>query len=426
MSVPAFGDLRRRALMTIVLICTLAGTLILALHLNVHGLPAWPPAAIAGLTLVFYLAAPLVARRTGSLRRAALMLVIAKHIGTTAFVAMTGGLASPFAPLMVLGPLTTVYLLGTRATMVSLAATAAAIAAMAFAGAAGLVGARYLVTGSIGIWAEGLALTILIAAIAGLAGTHIRMQRRMMAELEASAARLDAAHRERLSLFAGASHEIRTPLNGIIGASLLLQNAGLSPEQHRYAEAMATSAKALLHIVNDVLDASRIEAAAIELDRAPFDPRETLGEAIAIVSGLAAEKGLALRLESDPDAPAEVVGDLFRLRQIVVNFLGNAVKFTPSGGIIVRYGRGTQGMVRIAVTDTGPGIRPADLEHVFERFRQVGDAADRAKGTGLGLYVARQLAGLMGGRVGAESAPGQGATFWVELPIGAEAALEAA
>ncbi|NMC48228.1 MAG: response regulator [Desulfovibrio sp.] len=235
-------------------------------------------------------------------------------------------------------------------------------------------------------------------------------------------ARTDAEQASRMkSMFlANMSHEIRTPLNALIGIPQLLARTELTPEQHEYVETMRATGSALLAIVNDILDISKVEAGRMEIVSGPVDLPRLLAEAVHLMSGPATEKGLALTWSLDPDLPLILETDPFRLRQILLNLLSNAVKFTDSGQVSLAAKLSPdETCVRFQVTDTGPGIAQDNAKNIFEPFFQAdGSVTRRYGGTGLGLSISRRLAILLGAPdLVLESQPGRGSTFFFELPL---------
>ena len=227
----------------------------------------------------------------------------------------------------------------------------------------------------------------------------------------------EAATQAKSQFLANMSHEIRTPMNGVLGMAELLCGTGLTDKQHRFATTIRRSGEALLTIINDILDWSKVEAGKIELEHVPFSIQPTVAEIIDLFIQLAQEKGLVLDCHIDPALPPVLSGDPHRLRQIFVNLLGNALKFTERGTIVVSAALAEDAqdtvLVHFRVQDSGVGISLDAQARIFDSFSQADNSTTRKYGgTGLGLALAKQLVKLMDGEIGVESQPGVGSTFW--------------
>lgn len=250
-------------------------------------------------------------------------------------------------------------------------------------------------------------------------------------DLVAATDAAEAASRAKGEFLANMSHEIRTPLHAIIGLSHLMGDTPLTARQQQLLAKSQMASQSLLGIVNDVLDMAKIEAGALTLEEAPFAPASLLAELDAVFRQQAEAKGLGLRMQGDTSLPPQVRGDALRLRQILTNLLGNALKFTAQGGIDVRLRaeEAGPGAVRLLgeVTDSGEGIPPDVQARLFQPFSQADASTSRRHGgTGLGLSIVRRLVELMNGRIGVESTPGEGSRFWFEVVMQADSALPVA
>ena len=280
------------------------------------------------------------------------------------------------------------------------------------------------------LWVEGAFKLLDDGSGAFLSTTRVITERKAL-QLELVQA-LDEA-RDALAVksdfLANMTHELRTPLNAIVGFSGLLRNSdALTPPDRRSVTLIHDASQTLLGVVNDVLDFSRLEAGAVEFDQSPFDPVQVAESTLQLLSGQAAEKGLSLSLQAEGLA-GPLLGDAPRLRQVLLNFLSNAVKFTPRGRIelVVRQDEDPQGRrLHVAVRDQGIGVPADQIDSIFGRFTQSDASVSRRfGGTGLGLAISKRIIDGLGGRIGVESAPGQGSTFWFEVVLPLSAGVDA-
>jgi len=281
-----------------------------------------------------------------------------------------------------------------------------------------------------------LAVVFLFSALAiaaALAAVALRRRRRRLTEFElealrdeiwelraAAAARdkAEAASLAKSRFLATVSHEIRTPLNGILGLAQLLAMTRLDAEQASYVEAMGASARSLAQLIDDILDFSKIEAGKLELRSEIFALAPLVEGVVELLAPRAQGKSLEIASFISPDAPRDVVGDPARLRQVLVNLVGNAVAFTEKGGVCLSVGFDAEDRLRFAVEDTGPGIAPTVQEAIFEEFEQGDPSASRRHGgTGLGLAISRRLVTSMGGALGIDKSSSAGTTFVFTLPV---------
>jgi len=276
------------------------------------------------------------------------------------------------------------------------------------------------------IWAEGQP-TLFFDANGTLTGIQdvlrdISSRKAMEDALETARAEAEAAAHVKAEFLSNMSHELRTPLTAVLGFSqLIAQQPELTPDTRGFVERVSSAGKALLSTVNDILDFSKLEAGQVEIVVAPCAPAPLISETADIFSLQAGEKGLALRVEGLSALPASLKLAQDRVRQILLNLIGNAVKFTDRGEVVVEVAHASD-RLRLAVRDTGAGIPPERLEALFKRFSQVdGSSTRRHGGTGLGLAICKGLVEAMGGTIGVESTLGEGSCFWFELPAVAEA-----
>ncbi|MBX9465655.1 MAG: response regulator [Aquamicrobium sp.] len=285
----------------------------------------------------------------------------------------------------------------------------------------------YAVAGVIFLVSVATTLWVFVPMMRNIAKAHDDLHE-ANASMEAARIKAESADRAKSEFLANMSHEIRTPMNGVLGMAELLVRTNLDSRQRTFADVILKSGNALLTIINDILDFSKIDAGQLSLDPAPFRLGEAIEDVATLVSTRVAEKDLELIVRVDPELPGCVVGDVGRIRQIVTNLVGNGVKFTEKGHVLVDVSGHVDSdtaHITIRVEDTGIGIPDDMLARVFEKFSQVDASSTRRhEGTGLGLAIASRLVDLMGGEMGVSSDFGKGSTFWFTVPLPVHEDLE--
>ncbi len=371
------------------------------------------PSAIVDLVGGLILAAVWIGRR----RLSPLFLAHAlTAVGTTIVAAATwtnGPFLSNYLWFFPIPPIAAL-LAGRRAGMVSLAVSVALIAGFEVAVTQGWGADKQPVAR----WFQLLILFAVFAIMALFAFTYDRSRERAERRLDDARRRAEEADQAKGRFLACITHELRTPMHGILGMTEELSLRGVAPEQRELVATVHASGRSMLRLIDDLLDHSKIEAGRVELESRAFDPRALVEEALAVLRPRARDKGLELRAEIAAGVPVGLLGDGFRLRQVLLNLLGNALKFTERGAVVVELSAPAEGRVRVAVRDTGIGIAPAALATLFDSFTQA-DASTSRKfgGTGLGLSISRGLVEAMGGALSVDSALGRGSTFSFELPL---------
>ncbi len=392
---------------------------------------AYPSPALIGLEL-FSLGVLVVAReavRRGHVRVVSIAVVVFSLVSLTLANIIFGTVRGPSAAGYLLLIVAASLLFSERGLSVTVLASGLCVVGLLIAEANGLIGANVYSPEEV----EWLVLLVWMAAAAGLSYWGLRTTRSALARAEQELAarraaeaalvvakeQAEAANRAKGTFLANMSHELRTPLNAILGFSdLITRDPNLTDVQHENLTIITRSGEHLLSLINDVLDMAKIDAGRLTLQEQDFDLHSLLIDLIELFRARAEAKGLTLILTQWPDVPQFVHGDESKLRQVLLNLLGNAVKFTTVGIVELSVQR-SEDRLRFAVQDTGAGIAPADLVAIFEPFVQVGSGRAMSHGTGLGLPISRELVQLMGGALTASSAgiAGEGSRFEFDLPL---------
>ena len=344
----------------------------------------------------------------------------------------TGGISQPGYAWVYVIPLVAGLLGGVRGLSIWGPATLAGTLVMSFGGL-GPLRVSMAIPQAFAETQKIFDIVIVFATVLLIVGTFLRTRsiaeretRAMFAELERAEGDARQADQAKGAFLATMSHEIRTPMNGVLGMTDLLLEMPLGEQQRRFAEVIKSSGESLLSILNDILDYSKIEAGGMDIESTAFDLRTLVEQAVELIAARGQEKRLVFIVDIDPALPPQVVGDPTRLRQALMNLLGNAVKFTSRGevevGVHIHERQGDQVKLSIAVRDTGVGIAPDALARLFKPFSQAdASIARQYGGTGLGLAISARIVGLMGGRISVESTLGFGSTFRLHLELGCPA-----
>lgn len=350
-------------------------------------------------------------RFAGSLRLAVHGMALGIAVGVVGYTLMLGGWAPGVAIWLALGPVLVQLILGGRHAVPWLAVAGLGTIGLFALDVLGLHSPRVGVRPAV----EALDVAVFLFIAYALLRLHQRSQMAIRDELEAAKTAAESADAAKTALLAHISHELRTPLHGLVGASQLIATTDDLLERAELSVLIKTSGEALAAIVRDVLELSRIEADAFRVQPRPFRPRPLLESVAALCASGAQNRGLELRCDLSSEVPPWLLADEARLRQIVLNLLDNAVKYTDEGAVTVNADW-RDDELHVTVRDSGVGIAPDDQAAIFEPFHRVDETADRETGLGLGLSICRRLAEAMGGSLTLASEPGEGSTFELALP----------
>lgn len=408
-----------RLLAVMLLVATGSFLALCGLHLNAGNLRLALAQGVATLIALALLFAFHHGARQSLIAHLVVLIVSAQICLVTV---LYGGVRYPAMAFFAVTPLVALLTLGRRPAQVWLLVNAALIVGLYSARAAGVPFPQPPPPNG---WLDAGALLLLVLVVLLLTAAHVSLSERALAalrvsneELARARAEAELANTAKDRLVATVSHELRTPLTGAIGFARLLNDAKLGTPHAEYALAALTSGETLLALVNDILDRARLSRGSLELQRAPFDLHRVLDEVVRVAAVSIGDKDVQIIL--DGAAPRWVQGDAVRLKQVLLNLVGNAVKFTPEGSVTLRVVQEGQGRLRFTVVDTGVGIPAEALGRLFQPFSRVDNSTTRSfGGSGLGLSIAKEIVERMGGAIRVDSAPGQGSTFWfdAELPV---------
>ncbi|MEM8784694.1 MAG: response regulator [Pseudomonadota bacterium] len=400
-------------------------------------------AGVMLLSLVGVVSAPLLVRFTGRIGPAGLLNLGSMIAFAVCMALLTGGVMSPASIVLISLPLAAGLFFERRGAFVM-----TGLVSLVFIGLA-LVESIGLPVGDLSAPQQKILLLILatatVCSVGGMTIAFIDVGRNDRRNLEAAKAAAEYAARVKSDFLAVMSHEIRTPLNSVLGMTGLLLDTKLDEVQRDYAEHAKISGEHLLQLLNDILDFSKLEAGKVELSDSSFIPHAEIMKVYEILAGSAAEKHLTVDVIAEPEVKWTFLGDGARFRQVMVNLIGNAIKFTPEGTVSVHASvsaplakpaegeadplaeidEADRAALTVEVRDTGIGISPLKLNYLFREFTQAGGQHDRQYGgTGLGLAISKRLVELMGGQIGVESIEGIGSTFWFTIPLAIESRKE--
>jgi len=366
------------------------------------------------LTSGLAMSAALALTRLGRLkiRGAALTVCAVGFANVVACVYALGADTSMFVWLMVPG-LVAVVLAGGRIGALVMGAGVLAMGVFTYLTVSG-----YPLPSQPAPWFHFLIVSLAAVFLWALATFHDRSRLETLAEVERLRAQAEQASHAKSRFLANMSHEIRTPMNGVIGMTDLLKSGGLSSEQAQTVDVIQRSGQALLRVIDDILDFSKVEAGMVTIESVSFEVRPVIAAVIDLLLPGASQKNVRLTATTGPDVPRYLRGDPLRLRQVLLNILGNALKFTEHGGVTLEVDAGAPGRLRVEVTDSGVGIEPARLGAMFTSFTQADASTTRRfGGTGLGLAISRGLVEAMGGGIEVTSVVGRGSCFTIDLPL---------